>query len=375
MNKTAVRVDTGHLADNIRTFSRLTKRPLIVAVKGNAYGHGIREVVPALSSLDCVEYLAVDNCDEAAVAAGRGKKVLTLGWGTEEEIREYLERGVEMVIPSPRYLEKVERIARETGKTAGVQIKVETGTSRLGMQPREALKCMEKSGKGTVRVTGVYSHFANIEDTLEHDYARKQLEVFRGFLKQVNPENMSVHFSCSAAALLFPETYFDLVRLGISAYGMWPSRETYISYRESGRPEISLKPVMTWTTRVAQVKDLERGQGVGYGVTYRTFASARMAVLPVGYADGYDRGLSNVANVLIRGVRAPLRGRVCMNMIIVDVTHIPGVKAGEEAVLLGRQGTEQITAEELAGLAGTINYEMVTRINPLIARRVVKGRC
>jgi alanine racemase len=179
------------------------------------------------------------------------------------------------------------------------------------------------------------------------------------------------HAACSAAALLFTETHLDLARVGISLYGLWPSRETYVSCLEEGQPALDLHPALTWKTRVAQVKNVAEGSFIGYGCTYRTTRPSRIAALPVGYHEGYDRGLSGVAHVLVRGRRAPVRGRVCMNICMVDVTDIPGVEVEDEVVLLGTQGDERVSAEQLAAWCGTISYEIVSRIHPGLPRLVV----
>jgi alanine racemase len=159
-----------------------------------------------------------------------------------------------------------------------------------------------------------------------------------------------------------------MVRVGIGLYGMWPSKETLITALGQEKPLVDLRPVLTWKTRVAQVKHVTPGDTVGYGRTHKITRPSAIAVLPVGYADGYDRRLSNQGSVLIRQENAPVVGRVCMNMIMVDVSHIPECVTGDEAVLLGRQGAASITAESMAGLAGTINYEITTRINPMLPR-------
>jgi len=177
------------------------------------------------------------------------------------------------------------------------------------------------------------------------------------------------HFSNTAAALLWPESWYELIRLGIGAYGMWPSSETLVTAALEGRRDaVSLRPALTWKTRIAQVRTAAAGAYVGYGRTYRCTHESRLAVLPVGYYDGYDRRLSNVAYVLIGGRRAPVRGRVCMNMTIVDVTHVPEAALGDEVVLLGAQGEERLSAEQVAGWIGTINYEVTTRINEALPR-------
>jgi alanine racemase len=171
--------------------------------------------------------------------------------------------------------------------------------------------------------------------------------------------------------MLFPRTHFSMLRSGIGIYGLWPSRETYISVKMGGGPIPDLRPVLTWKTRIAQIKVLQEGSFVGYGCTYRTMRRTTMAVLPIGYADGYDRSLGNNAYVLVRGKRAPVIGRVCMNLTMIDITDIQGVALEDEVTLLGRSGSETISAETMASWAGTINYEIVTRISPLLERRIV----
>jgi alanine racemase len=179
------------------------------------------------------------------------------------------------------------------------------------------------------------------------------------------------HTACTAAAILFPQTLFSMVRVGIGLYGLWPSKETKISALQAGIALNELEPVLTWKTRIAQIKTVKSGETIGYGCTDVATQDTRLAVLPVGYYDGYDRKLSSIGYVLIRGRRAPVMGRVCMNMIMVDVTNIPDVSLEDQVVLLGRQGGDSISAETLAGKIGTINYEVVARINPLIPRIVV----
>jgi alanine racemase len=181
-----------------------------------------------------------------------------------------------------------------------------------------------------------------------------------------------VHTACTAAAILFPKTHFTMLRTGIGLYGLWPSRETRISVRERGGPVPDLRPVLSWKTRLVQVKELPEASYVGYGCSYRTTRRTRVGVLPVGYADGYDRALGNRAHVLVRGRRAPVIGRICMNLCMVDVTDVPESRLDDEVVLLGADGDERISAETLAEWAGTINYEVVSRISPLLPR-IVRG--
>jgi alanine racemase len=180
-----------------------------------------------------------------------------------------------------------------------------------------------------------------------------------------------IHTACTAAALLFAPTHFTMLRTGIGLYGLWPSRETFISCREKGGSVPDFRPVLSWKTRLVQKKLIPEGTFVGYGCSYRTTRPTVLGVLPVGYADGYDRALGNRAHVLIRGRRAPVIGRICMNLTMIDLTDVPGAGLEEEVVLLGRSGDERISAETMAEWAGTINYEIVTRISSLAPRRVV----
>jgi alanine racemase len=226
----------------------------------------------------------------------------------------------------------------------------------------------------SLRLAGVTTHFANIEDSTNHEFAESQIAAFTRIadaIAAIHPVPFLRHNACSAAVLLFNRTHLDLARVGISLYGLWPSKETYVSCLERGKPSLDLKPVMTWKTRIAQVKQVAEGGYVGYGCAWRATRPTKIAVLPVGYYEGYDRELSGLAHVLVRGKRAPVRGRVCMNMCMVDVTDIPGTELEDEVVLLGRQGDERVTAEQIAVWRGTIAYEIISRIHPSLPRVVV----
>jgi len=299
------------------------------------------------------------------------RPVLVMGWADDDELEYLVGAGVELVVPALEYLERVRAVARKLRMVARCHIKVETGTRRLGMEPAEVRTLLRSAPGPEVEFCGIYSHFADIEDTTRHEFAGRQLETFRSLLKDV-PEagRLRRHMACSAAALLFPATHFDFVRLGISAYGYWPSRETRISWQEQKGDGMKLCPALTWETRVAQVKKVSSGETVGYGRSYRAFSDSRIAVIPVGYYDGYDRRLSNSGIILIKGVEAPVRGRICMNMMMADVTHIPDVRAGDRVVLLGEGDNGRIDAGDMAERCGTIHYEILSRIAPHLPRTV-----
>ncbi len=373
-----IEVDAEAIACNLRKFKRLLAgdTKLMAVVKGEAYGHGM--VPTALCALRAgADWLGVFNLGEALELRQEGvlAPLLALGYVPLADLEEALALDVRLTVSSLETISAAKEAARKTGKKARLHLKVETGTYRLGFDEVGIKSALEMFRKDDLLVLqGIHTHFANIEDTTEHGYAKDQLERFKHYLALIREANFDVpvpHTACSAAAILFPDTYFAMVRVGIGMYGMWPSKETYLSALQDGKDPLELRPALTWKTRVAQVKSVPTGAYVGYGCTYRTTRETKLAVLPVGYANGYDRLLSNRGHVLIRGLRAPIRGRVCMNLTMVDVTDIPGVSLEDEVVLLGRQNAEEIGAEQMASWAQTINYEIVTRADPYARRTFI----
>ncbi len=374
--KTHIEISTPNLVHNLEEFKKLTEKKIMLAVKANAYGHGLKEITSITRELPFIDYYAVDTLEEALLVKSTDdkKKILVIGWADRPDLQEIISNGFELAVPSIDYLKQVADISKTLKINAKIHLKIETGTGRLGMPPPDAVKILSGDVNNSTRhvqPVGIYSHFANIEDTTDHSFAQHQLEIFNRLLQDIDHKNLLKHFSCSASTLLFPKTYFDIVRIGISAYGFWPSKPTFVSYMEKNQPALRLKPVLSWFSKVAQVKTLSKGDSIGYGLTYRAFDKSRIIVVPVGYYDGYDRKLSNASTIIVNGVKAPVRGRVCMNMLMADVSHIKTVKPGDRVILIGEEGDEKITADHLADWAGTINYEIVARINPLIPRIVV----
>jgi alanine racemase len=373
-----VEVDAGALRWNIEQFrERLGQAALATVVKSNGYGHGLLEVAGVCRDAG-VAWLCVNSLDEALLLreAGHRARILVMGYVPLAGLEEAVERELSLVTYNRGTLEELVRIADARQMSVPVHLKVETGTHRQGIAEVDlpGLAAFVREAEG-LTLEGVTTHFANIEDTTDHDFANRQIERFSRMADSLalGGRPMMRHAACSAAALLFGRTHLDLARVGISLYGLWPSRETYVSCLAEGKPTLELRPALTWKTRVAQVKTVPEGSFIGYGCTYRTTRSSRIAVLPVGYHEGFDRGLSGVAHVLVGGRRAPIRGRVCMNMCMADVTDIPGVAVEDEVVLLGSQGDERVSAEQLAGWCGTISYEIVSRIHPSLPRLVVGG--
>jgi len=373
-----VEIDRSALTHNIQQFRRLIgkKRMFLATVKANAYGHGIVEV--SQIAVDAgVDWLGVQSLEEGILLREKGftRPILVLGYVPFEGLKEAIARELRLTVYNFETLSRLAQACRKLRKNANLHLKIETGTYRQGITEEDVLSFAQKVKEFPELVLeGISSHFANIEDTTDHSYAQYQLDTFKRVLGMLEKNKIEIplkHMSCSASAILFPDTYFDMVRAGISMYGLWPSKETFLSCRLQNREPLLLRPVLSWKTRIAQVKKVPRGAFVGYGCTYRASRETILAVIPVGYYDGYDRRLSNSSYVLVKGRRAPLRGRVCMDFILADVTDIPGADMEEDVVLLGKDGEESITANDLASLVGTINYEIVTRINPLVPRLII----
>lgn len=374
--KTWVEISKHNLIHNLNTFRALIGQDVafMSVVKSNAYGHGMAEVSGIAQ--DHCDWFGVDSVDEALELKKQGvaKPVLILGYTPDDRLNDVVENEFSQTVYNQETIKKLGQLSNKLNKKVNLHFKVETGTSRQGIGEQELLERIKiiKQNPNLV-IQGLSTHYANIEDTTDHGYAKSQLGKFNRAIKILSEQGIEVpykHTACSAATILFPETHFDMVRVGISQYGLWSSKETYVSANGLSR-EIELMPIMCWKTIVAQVKEIEPGTFVGYGLTEKVSRRTRIAVIPVGYWDGYDRSLSSVGNVLVAGQRCKILGRVCMNMCMVDVTDVAECKPEDEVVLLGRQGDEVITAEEMAQKIGTINYEVVTRINPLIKRVVI----
>jgi len=373
-----VELDRAALASNIGQFRSLIgdRINLLAVVKANAYGHGILEI-SKLSLKVGVDWLGVHSLEEGLLLRQEGIDcpLIVLGYVSSQELEKAVTHGLRLTVYNLDTIHLLAQITRRLKKKALLHLKIETGTHRQGIQEEDVLLFIKEIQKHPYLVVeGLSSHFANIEDTTDHTYSRLQLKRFERIIKKVEKNNTEIpikHMACTAATILFPDTYFDMVRVGIGMYGLWPSKETYLSSILRKRKSIFLKPVLSWKTRIAQIKKIPQGSFIGYGCTYRTTRETVLGVLPVGYYDGYSRSLSNYSYVLIKGHRAPLRGRVCMDFIMVDVTDIPGVNLEDEVILLGQEGEEVISADYLADLAGTINYDIVTRINNLIPRVII----
>lgn len=343
-----------------------------IVVKADAYGHGLAQVAPVLVKAG-VDWLVVNFAREARdVRPLEGCADVPLyicGTVFPHEAPVVADARARTVVYDGDVARALDAASRAAGCVTPVHIKLETGTHRQGLLTEDALAFARflKTLPG-IALEGLTTHFADIEDSTDHRFADAQWRALDDAVRAFAAAGMPVpvvHAANSAATILEAKTHGDLVRVGISAYGLWPSKETLAAWRERQTGTApTLMPVLSWRARLAQVKDVPAGAYVGYGRTYRTTRPSKIAIIPVGYHEGYDRRLSNVAHMLVRGVRAPVRGRICMNMTMIDVTDVPGAQAGDVATLLGADGDERVSAEQLAGWMGSIHYEVVSRVHP-----------
>jgi len=349
-----------------------------VVIKANAYGHGMLEIA-SLADECGIRIFCVHSINEALALRKQGftQRIVVLGPTIKCFAEAAVKNDIEVVCYNIENLELYEELAKKANKIFNIHLKIETGTNRQGISGSALLAFLDVLKKCEhVKLRAAYSHFANIEDTTDHSYARMQIERFKNevaLIKNAGFSGFDLHFASSAAATIFTKTHFNMIRLGIAQYGLWPSKETYLSYiTEFGHgSEHILSPVLSWKTVIGQIKKINAGDYVGYGCSHQMTRESTIAILPIGYSDGYDRHLSNQGYVLIRGKRAPVIGRIAMNLTTVDVTDIPEAEVEDEVVLIGSQGDQIIRAEDIASLEGTINYEVVARLPEHITRIIV----
>ncbi len=373
-------IDLDAVSHNLRLVRRIAgNRPVIAVVKADAYGHGASEVSGRLVD-DGTGYLAVAFTGEAIALREDGISAPILVLFDKSDIPDFFEYGL---IPVIHDLPSARRFSREAAKRKmrlDVHVKIDTGMGRLGLNSGDVLRELTAiAGLEYLRVRGLMSHFSD-SDVTDLSYARKQLKGFtkikKEFMKKFHGP-LLCHMANSAATLFLKEARLDAVRPGLVLYGHSPSEQPAVGSRRSGTGKTigpkarnsGLIPAMKVKTEILSLRRLGSGVPVSYGRTFITRRESVIAVLPVGYADGYQRVLTNNMDVLVRGRRAPVVGRVCMDLIMVDVTGVKGVRERDEVVLLGRQGAEEITASEMAGRAGTIPYEILTSMG-IRSRRV-----
>ena len=364
------RIDLNAIAHNVAALKARVpaSTELWAVVKANAYGHGAVPVARTALAAGASR-LAVARISEGVELrqAGIDAPILVMGYHLPDEAETAVAYNLTMTVNDEAFARALDAQARDAGRRLPIHVKVDTGMGRFGRFPDEVLPFLERlTTFRHLQIEGLWTHFATADEA-DKRFTYQQMALFRQVADQARArlEIPLLHVANSAAIMTFPETHLDAVRPGIALYGMYPSAEV--------TREVPLIPALTLVSHVGRVRTLPPGGSVGYGRTFIARKPTRIALLPIGYGDGLHRLLSNRGQVLIRGQRAAIVGRVSMDNIVVDVTHIAGVREGDEAVLIGRQGEDAITAEEVAAWAETINYEVTTSLLPRLKRIYVES--
>lgn len=353
-----------------KTISRNTK--IMGVIKTDGYGHGAIPIGRELEKLDVTWGYATATVEEAQILRENGlkKPILVLGASFPESYGLLAEKEIRATVFSLRQAQALEQYAKEAERKIIVHVKIDTGLSRLGFQVTEeaADEIAQISVMPHIVIEGMFTHFAKA-DARDKAMANAQIHKFSQMREMLGERGVEVpilHCSNSAAIIDMPAANMSVVRAGISLYGMWPSDEVQ-------KNNLDLQPVLSLKSQIVFVKELEAGRTISYGATYETTRRERIATIPIGYGDGYPRSLSNKGYVLIHGKRAPICGRICMDQFMVNVSHIPEAKEGDTVVLVGRDGQEVISMEEIGELSGRFNYEFACDLGKRIPRVYVKG--
>ena len=362
----AISYNMEQMKQNIRPETKV-----MAVIKADGYGHGAVQIAEMMERWNYIWGFAVATLDEAVVLRTEGiqKPILVLGCVFPDQYMEMLKHEIRMNIYTEEMAESISRMAAREGKTAYMHIKLDTGMSRLGFgineQSAETIKRISKMPN--VNMEGIFTHFTKADEK-DKSFTKKQIQEFVWMTERLKEKNVRFtyeHCSNSAGIIDVPEANFDIVRAGISTYGLYPSEEV-------DKTNVKLKPALALKSHVAFVKEIERGTPVSYGGTFVAKEKMKIATIPVGYADGYPRSLSNKGYVLIRGKKAPILGRVCMDQFMVDVTQIEGVSFGDKVTMIGKDGNEILPVEVLSELSGRFNYEFVCDLGKRIPRVYVR---
>lgn len=362
----AIAYNMEQMKQNIRPETKV-----MAVIKADGYGHGAVQIAEMMERWNYIWGFAVATLDEAVVLRTEGiqKPILVLGCVFPDQYMEMLKHEIRMNIYTEEMAESISRMAAREGKTAYMHIKLDTGMSRLGFgineQSAETIKRI--SEMPNVNMEGIFTHFTKADEK-DKSFTKKQIQEFVWMTERLKEKNVRFayeHCSNSAGIIDVPEANFDIVRAGISTYGLYPSEEV-------DKTNVKLKPALALKSHVAFVKEIESGTPVSYGGTFVAKEKMKIATIPVGYADGYPRSLSNKGYVLIRGKKAPILGRVCMDQFMVDVTQIEGVSFGDKVTMIGKDGNEILPVEVLSELSGRFNYEFVCDLGKRIPRVYVR---
>jgi alanine racemase len=366
--RTWIEIDTNALKHNMSIFrARIASAKLMGVVKSNAYGHGLVEFSKELVKLK-IDWLGVDSVVEALRLRKEGITIpiLVLGYTLPERVKEAVEQDISLTASTREFLDSCEKLKLKN--KIKIHLKVDTGLHRQGFMEddrEEALGYFLKKNSAFI-LEGIYTHFAQAKKPRDRGHTKKQLDLFSVWVGACKENTLApmAHAGASAAAIMYPEAHFDMVRVGAGLYGLWPSKDVEDGFKTT----FELKPVLSWRTIISERKALPKGSGIGYELSEVLKRDSLIAICPIGYWHGFSRSLSSVGEVLVLGKRAKVLGRVAMDMIVIDITDIKDAKVGTPVTLIGNDGTDTISAEEMGSKANTTAYETLTRLNPLIKK-------
>lgn len=374
LKRSALANNLDFLKNHIHPYSRISS-----VVKGNAYGHGIKEFV-WLAESEGIDHFSVFSADEAEKVfncKSNGSTIMIMGWLEYEQIEWAIRNDVEFYMFDMNFVMETIKASRTVGKPAKVHLEVETGMNRTGFKSKSLNNLIKliNDNKDCFEIKGLCTHYAGAESIANHVRIQRQIRNFNRICRSLKSKGLkfeSRHTACSAAAMNYPGTCMDMVRIGILQYGFWPSPETFIQYAHKQPDKTDpLIRILKWKSKIMTIKEVKQGEFISYGTNYLAQEDKKIAIIPVGYSSGYSRVLSNQGRVLINETFADVIGLVNMNMMIVDVTLIPSVKRGDEVVLIGRQGDLEITVNSFSAMSDTMNYELLVRLPQNIERRIV----
>jgi alanine racemase len=364
-------IDLNAIRHNFLQIKKLLHKQtkVLAAVKANAYGHGILEVSDMLVSSG-VDYLGVGTTDEALYLRRNGFKipVLILGTVLSDEVEAIIRNNITQTVGDLRLARYINRYCARTGKRGKVHIKIDTGMGRIGIWHKQAIQLIRQVARlESLEIEGIFSHFPSADE--DEVLTRSQIADFSSVIEELEELDIKIryrHMANSIAIVDYQDSHMNLVRPGLMIYGLNPKSGVF-------HEKIDLRPALSLRSRIVFIKNVPPGRKISYGGTYTTTRHTRIATIPIGYGDGFSRRLSNKGHVLIKGKKAPILGRVCMDQIMVDIGNIRSAKLGDEVVLIGRQGKNKITVEEIAGLCDTIPYEVACWFDNRVSRHYKKS--
>lgn len=382
MNKASLMtLDAKAVKNNIQFLKRKigTKVRLSSVVKANAYGHGIEHLTPVLEEAG-IDHFSVFSFDEALrvrKSTHLHPTILIMGWIANDDIKQAISLGFEFFVFSLERLQLARQAAEELNIPAKVHLEAETGMNRSGLNKSELKQALQmiKANTKQFELLGFCTHLSGAESISNHMRIQKQLKQYNKMLDMLKKAQLIPqykHVANSAATFVFPKARFDLVRIGIMQYGFWSSAETFIHYTQNKKlKDDPLQRILSWKSKVMSIKTVKTGEFIGYGIYYLAQSDIQTALVPIGYASGYSRSLSNKGRVLINGHRCSVIGLVNMNMIIADITNVPNVSEGDEVVIIGKQGELEIKVSAFSNISDELNYEILAHLPVDIERRVI----